>query len=393
MQPNDTSKFSLQIKTDWNNVVHNLVQSTERAFIVSNGNVKGNRVDPNPVAFTVREFGYRRGNHRQIQVDYDYKVKVYSAYSGVIGFFQVQHLPNTDPSQDNGRLRDNCMEKIYDQIKGNSNFVVDLAESAATLKMLKSTLSLRGLIGEFWKAIVSTKKYKRTSGQRRIDYVSQKWLEYRYGWNPLVQSIYDALETLAGDHLTNQPVPVKARSSVSRNQSTRSGQGTFGNPIVTTVSSLNHRYEIKLLLKPKGPSLTDFTSLNPIGIAWELLPLSFIGDWVWNVSQYLDLWENYFIWNSQFRSGYVTDTYIRETVQTRTGNTASQIQYYPDGTPVPYTFGNQYLNDTCYQVEKGKNRTKLTSLPWPSGMRLNISLGAKRQLDAAALIHAFTRGK
>lgn len=351
---------------------------------------QGNKRDPTPWFWSKAEYTYENGGSSP-----GYTVSGFKPY--IAQSFGPQSMeicvpdPSVAPTRYQGAVLDRCMTKIYDQIRGNSNFVVDLAESSATLKMFKSTLSLKKFIAEFFKELIIPKKLKGIhANQRRLDYVTGKWLEKRYGWDPLVYSIYDAMETLGGKHVLNGVYPVTARSSAGGSVRTVTGGTTYSNPRIEvfTKTSVRYHVECRFHLNPSA-RIYDWTSLNPVGIAWELFPLSFVADWILNVSEQLSLWENYFLFNSKFKNGYQTVTYLQEAMKSRKGIDFVPWAYNLNGTLLDSTSGrgSRYVSTESKTVLKSFNRGTFTSLPFPSGIRLKVSFGAKRQLDAAALIH------
>lgn len=292
------------------------------------------------------------------------------------------------------RTDDNAMSSIYDRIRGNSNVVVDILEGGQTLRMLKNATNVRKLVTEFTSSIVKRKSFRRTQGQKRLDYVTNKWLEYRYGWMPLVHSTYDALETLekkvfGGLH------PVAGRSSASDNGCKMSGSGSFGDPSVRIDYNLRYRTEVVVQFSlPSSKQIYDWTSVNPVGIAWELMPYSFVADWFTNIGDVLSSWENYAIFANRFVRGYRSRSYREDTRYSRFGVDPGQIPYWP-GTNT--TVDNQtYWRELGSSLEEYRlylNREKLLSLPMPeSGIRVQPKLNAKRLLDASALIHSAFKG-
>lgn len=279
-------------------------------------------------------------------------------------------------------LYDRTLEKQFDKIRGNSNFAVDLAESGATIRMFRDTLNLRNLLKDFWQHMVVPKRLRGADNlQRRLDYVTGKWLEYRYGWQPLVNSIYDACDEL-GKQFKSGVIPVRSRVVLQNAKVTRTGSGSYTDPVIIKDIQGTYRYEMVFYINiDPGVHLYDWTSLNPLGIAWELLPLSFVGDWIVNVSQQLSLWENYFLFASKFNSGYRTSSAKEITSYTVYGDSYNPQQ---SGAIVMVAREKEYGYTRTLTY---KNRVALTSLPMPSGIRLNVNIGAKRQLDAAALVH------
>lgn len=348
----------------------------------------GDKINPNPHSFTKQVYDYGYGI---TYTDTCYR-GVYrpSGASGPIDTDAVS--PLIQPSMCLAEISDRAMEKIYDKIKGNNNFVVDLAESSTTLRMLRGTLNLKRVALDFFTEVLSPRttigRRLPTKGQRRLDYMSAKWLEYRYGWSPLVSSIYDAMDTLGGEHLINGAYPVKGRASAKKTAHTRTGSGSADDPSVTTKTNLSVRIEYcyHFALDPSA-RIYDWTSLNPVGIAWELMPLSFVADWVVNISQQLSLWENYLLFNSRVKSGYRTLTSLQESHRNTSGVSKGLYYRWPNGSFMDGPYGDKVVQKDAYSRITSLDRALTKSLPLPGGIRLNVNFGSKRQLDAAALFH------
>lgn len=113
--------------------------------------------------------------------------------------------------------------------------------------------------------------------------VSGRWLELQYGWLPLIGDVYEAAKAFStiADPPRRSRVMVKKHLEdevdTSISPSNWSGKG---------VRSNNYRiiYEMKESLStPRSLGLED-----PVGIAWELIPYSFVVDWFIPIGTYLD---------------------------------------------------------------------------------------------------------
>lgn len=280
-------------------------------------------------------------------------------------------------------LEERCQEKLYDQLRGNSQLVVDLAEGGQTLSMVRSALNVRRYMAEFARNMIR-------SPRDSLKTLSSKWLEYRYGWTPLAYSLYEAAENLR-KKVQDEELLVKARASQTRSVTGTLTTGTYGTQSykqhsLTEKSSC--RQEIGYRFRPPPPALqqiANWTSLNPLMIAWELTPLSFVADWFVNVGDQLAAWENYTLFSSSFRGGYRTRV-VRED---RTGS----LDYGLEGPTPRYTSAGA-LVDAFYGYGGHaslaarwvqKDRVLITELPRPVGFRVTVNLNAKRIVDAAAL--------
>lgn len=109
---------------------------------------------------------------------------------------------------------------------------------------------------------------------------ANRWLEYQYGWKPLVQSIHDGV----------QGVKDGARSETAYFRADGHAHDSFeesvksGTPYPT--QERYQKWDIKCATRfyyrvanSTIDSLDKFGLLNPLSIAWELTPFSFALDW------------------------------------------------------------------------------------------------------------------
>jgi len=120
------------------------------------------------------------------------------------------------------------------------------------------------------------------------------WLEFIYGWRPLLQDIYGSIESL-GKYLEHNSwnLVVKAKGRESSNFTvplpdliTPLG-GLCGAETHSIISRCKYVIyyrrddHVKILA-------TELGLTNPLSIAWELLPFSFVVDWFLPIGSYLE---------------------------------------------------------------------------------------------------------
>lgn len=357
---------------------------------VRDGNVKGDHRTPNGFKFEITKAS--GGEYEVYTSGYLANQEAWTKTAGDLFQSDASHTPVIPVEW--GTLHDRAMAKFYDQIRGKSNLIVDLAESRQTLQMIRNATRMRKVFGDFVKQVVRGKGFKRLSkGQARLDYVTSKWLEYRYGWMPLVYSTYDALSTL-NRRAFGGSFTIRSRATERTRRVDIDGLGTFSSPQKKSVIDQSARTEMVIRVKlPGGNQLHDWTSLNPLGIAWELTPLSFVADWFVNVGDLLSAWENYAIFANQFQTGYQTDTLYEVVDYTWFGVTNNPVDRWPNGNPMDGSYFFTYRNKNKV-IRRMKDRVRLVALPQPEdGLRLKMKLNSNRLLDAASLLHVFTRQK
>lgn len=139
---------------------------------------------------------------------------------------------------------------------------------------------------------LSRKLLKKKRGLRTI---AGTFLEYHFGWEPLIKDIGGAIDVLQGGI---PPSAVHGRGSERIWYLDNTHTGTPPNDVFET-----RRTEAKLtckistLVRVSDPNLwlaNQLGFINPAAIAWDLVPFSFVVDWFVNVNEFLnsytDMW-------------------------------------------------------------------------------------------------------
>lgn len=162
--------------------------------------------------------------------------------------------------------------------------------------------------------------------KRHIKSASNLWLEYHFGWDPLVKDIGSAVDTL-----TQKPFPKTIR-----------GRAAGSQDLSASTSDSSGSYRLKLLVKCKvmiqvrvtvsNQNLANANALglvNPAVVAWDLVPFSFVVDWFSNVGQVLGSFSTFV--------GYEVTNGFTTTYQTYT---MSESQTYTRPDYKPYEYGS-----------------------------------------------------
>jgi len=122
---------------------------------------------------------------------------------------------------------------------------------------------------------------------------ADNWLELQYGWKPLLADIHEAMEAYSrflSKDTTVQSVSASASHKDFESEVLRVS-GTYFQDVgkrsvkTSTRSKFTLRYAVDDHLKA-FMSQTGFT--NPINLAWEVIPYSFVADWFLPVGPYLE---------------------------------------------------------------------------------------------------------
>jgi len=157
-----------------------------------------------------------------------------------------------------------------------------IASTASSL--LKATRAVRGLrFGDAAKALGMKFLPPNASVKKSF---ANNWLEFHFGWEPLIKDIHDACEVL------NNPVKSfhfeKGKSKIpwSKRTVTNLGSGTRTMSASGTFVGVQGA-RVKFIQNQVLHSLDQWGVLNPSVLVWETIPFSFVVDWFVNVGDFL----------------------------------------------------------------------------------------------------------
>lgn len=177
--------------------------------------------------------------------------------------------------------------KLRAKLGGEFDPGVFLAELPEALSMIRNSASRisrayssykKGNAIKAWNLLTDSKPYKKFGVNR-----SSNWLELQYGWLPLLSDAHSGAEFIA-HHFSDVPPKQVVRVSSSRNgkfvKPTSAGAYRYG------LASHTTRVGYKATISENNlPTLTGM--IDPLTMAWEKLPYSFVIDWFLPVGDYL----------------------------------------------------------------------------------------------------------
>jgi hypothetical protein len=114
--------------------------------------------------------------------------------------------------------------------------------------------------------------------------LSDLWLEFWFGWKPLVSDIHTAGEVLQRDVLTQRRIKGRGKATSSAD---------FISPELYTRSVLGRlveHHELGCVVTVTNPDvflMQQFGVLNPLAVAWDAVPWSFVVDWFTGLGSWL----------------------------------------------------------------------------------------------------------
>lgn len=206
--------------------------------------------------------------------------------------------------------------------------------------------------------------------------LANDWLSLQFGWLPLAKDLYGSLETLAAhaDRLSR----VRVSASVTKRWS-RLGD-VFGSQW-DGVPNGAHRYgnytaKYVCVFSYSHLGLNDLASVgitNPVSVAWEVLPWSFIIDWFIPIGRYIDLWDATL--GITFEKGSFTTF---EKGYTRYSCYGRRLD--------PSTGREVFLNAKASATRVRCVREPISGFPHPTLPAFAPSIGSTRAASALALI-------
>jgi hypothetical protein len=174
------------------------------------------------------------------------------------------------------------------------NLGVAFAERGATARMVgNNAIALAKAFKAIkqdrtWDAIKALGIAKRRGVSLRSESPIERWLELQYGWKPLLSDIYGACDALEKAPRSNWMI---------------TGKGSYREKIDIVkryYDGTNFRYDttvkgdvgvyVRIDAEPENELLHTLAALgitNPAEIAWELVPYSFVVDWMLPIGSWL----------------------------------------------------------------------------------------------------------
>jgi hypothetical protein len=191
-------------------------------------------------------------------------------------------------------------ERFNAKIGSNAALGVDLAEWKQSHSMIeKRLLQLhkfsralkRGHFDDAYAAIRGPVPRSPPKGLSRGKSFANNFLEWHFGWSPLIRDIHDACEVL------QSPISCKrVRARSGPKYKTWGSQSSNYYSTTTTAATERYRVELGAGIYVSNPNLRLASQLglvNPLTVAWEVVPFSFVVDWFLPVGNFLNQWSDF----------------------------------------------------------------------------------------------------
>jgi hypothetical protein len=197
-------------------------------------------------------------------------------------------------------MRDGCIQRCLEKLKSGD---FNAAQNAAERKQVADMT--RNYLDKMREDCNDRRKRFSHRGFKSRDLASL-YLELVYGWRPLLSDVHSAVELLSKREEDEEYfVTVKASRREGFYVAREVSEVVDG--VTWQVKSSfrgNHHCKVRLDYVKNNAPLVAFSQLgltNPLYLAWELTPYSFVADWFLPVGKYLNILDADYGWT--FKGG------------------------------------------------------------------------------------------
>jgi len=119
--------------------------------------------------------------------------------------------------------------------------------------------------------------------------IADQWLEIQYGWKPLLSDVYASVDRLRKKDEDISRYIMTAKRTVTE-KSSRTDTTVNADNVRVSTSHYERSYFVRLDYRVKHEVVASMSSmgvLDPLTLAWEVLPWSFVVDWFLPIGSYL----------------------------------------------------------------------------------------------------------
>jgi hypothetical protein len=337
---------------------------SSRVIVTPGPLIQGNFKAPNSWSYFTEEESFISG-----KVDY---------VENGTGYASHQLGPMVNSSLDDARVLfddsymsntyNKALERLNEKVRGSLDLGVAAAELSSTRRMLNITDGLT-------RTIDGLGQRKLALAKRVVREVSGRYLEWRYGWQPLLTDLYGAANESIR-YVLNRTETVTANAVMKYPERVDRTLRVEGRDLPFKLVQAGKAVTRITVTFDTSNVLDRWTSLNPASIAWELTPYSFVADWFYDVGGFLREMETGFLYRNRFLNGYVSSLNAQEI----SGSMKSSVNT---------GYGIRTYEGKYSHKRRKFERTVLSSYPLPRLPSWKAKLGSERLLSAAALLSQF----
>jgi hypothetical protein len=179
---------------------------------------------------------------------------------------------------------------------------------------------------------------------------SQLWLEWHFGWSPLLSDIYGAMQALSSPLPLLQKIRVRASAFYDFPYQKVTDTGFIKIHMGAFFSSKSRIEGFARLVSPSVGLLDQLGLLNPVEVAWNLVPMSFLVDHITGIGNFIGSYTDTLGWELHDITVTTLDQYEFGRLDYDVAST--EAEHYDYGT----------YHDGCYGMKMSRS-AGLTGLP------------------------------
>lgn len=342
---------------------------------------------------------YTRRNH-QIQAKPYNLILGYESFRGAIAQFYTTSTSTSDGpigtpidqfpgNVDFNTALNRSYAKLKDNLYNTAGLGVDLVEYRQSVSMIVSTCYSLTKAFRQVKALRfgdAAKTLRMKFIPKGVDWrksVGSNWLEFHFGWEPLVKDIHEALDVWINpvNHFSN----AKERAGYHFNSPV--SVDDYGSGSLTTSMSgrifTQQGVRAAVITNATQHRLEQFGISNPASLAWEVVPFSFVVDWFANVGTFLSSYTDFA--GMDLQGAYKTKGYKITTTASYRNNPGYAPLFKSWNVKYSYMFRTAGLSGVTLEVKKlrppsaVRGATAIALLLQTFAPRKTVSLGLQKR--------------
>lgn len=203
----------------------------------------------------------------------------------------LYHTLHNGSASGSSTVSENAYAKLMGKALPRASALVNAAQYQSTFSMIsKRALQLvrafnalrRGNLVEFANVLrLSVSEVRRRTTRRKAKLDPEgTWLEFTFGWSPLISDIYNVVDVMQTEFPT---VPVRGSAQYS-------GSLDYTYPAYVQRGTIHTKCMLVANLRITNPNLllaNQLGLLNPAAVVWDIIPFSFVVDWFFPVSRFI----------------------------------------------------------------------------------------------------------
>lgn len=228
-------------------------------------------------------------------------MKVQRRVSGFVDLPFLQTTAFTPPDTHVAFVSNRCLSRFYKNAWSKLRFLqggVLLGELRETFSMLRNPgKALRRGIDDY--VFTARRRARKSDPKRRQEILADTWLEYVFGWSPLLGDIKDAAEAFAENfnRVRLDVEKVRAREILEHDATTTTSEVTTFYQTFDRTDKQKFKTECRIIgevgvrtdpVQQFDKALFGFTWNDFVPTVWELIPYSFLVDYFTNIGDVLE---------------------------------------------------------------------------------------------------------